>query len=461
MTDLPEEKQIVRVSQAEAAYTPLSKSNTKACANCRWFSSDNMCLIVENYPEDILPTGLSNRWEAKPTPEDITVSIEADSVTVVAVEPMMMGSMELKEETPEPVQDKAGAVLSRSNYGLIKQALTSIKDVLRKAGFGDDEDDEEKSLTTHGSSFKVFKSGDKYLWTAVWSNNFKDREGEILSQKAHDRYVARLDAGLVPMPELWFWHTKGTAHGKALWIGRIGHLMRAVGEFDDSPIARKFVEHYRKSKVRYGVSHGFTYPKWAKKDNVYEDYNTFEISPLPYEVAANPITGFEELIEMPMSDAKREHLVKIVGPDLAEKLVAQDEDNSKALEIAGVGFKDFGDIPAAEEAAKDAEQNEVKSTLGQAFLAMIEAQAQTMEDVKALKDESATTIKALTDRLDALAQENKDLREKMAMTPRASQAEKTVTNDTELKDQIEQKASEYDDVWASVGLKVKKDKVNE
>src|SRR6185369_4422007 len=60
-------------------------------------------------------------------------------------------------------------------------------------------------------SFTVFKAADgKHYWLARFSGKFKDREGEILADKSHEEYVDRVQKGIVPMPELWTWHTKGT-----------------------------------------------------------------------------------------------------------------------------------------------------------------------------------------------------------------------------------------------------------
>lgn len=70
------------VGQDEAQYTTLSNTPGQACANCRWFSASyDACMIVENYPQPILATGHSNRWEA--TPSD---TVEPEPIPVVVVE---------------------------------------------------------------------------------------------------------------------------------------------------------------------------------------------------------------------------------------------------------------------------------------------------------------------------------------------------------------------------------------
>jgi hypothetical protein len=67
------------LDQKQVNYLPLSpEPGVKACANCRWFKAaswDNdppECHLVRNYPEPILATGLSDRWESSippPTPD--------------------------------------------------------------------------------------------------------------------------------------------------------------------------------------------------------------------------------------------------------------------------------------------------------------------------------------------------------------------------------------------------------
>lgn len=430
------------ITQEEAQYVPLSTSRGKACANCRWFMPNGefgaACHIVASYPEAILATGVSNRWEAVPQP----VQAEVEAIPVVIVEPEY-------DELAVAQQGKAGAMLNRENKRVLQSVYEGIRGILKKAGLF--EDDEDESDLEKGRFF-VFKAGDSWYWKAVWSNDFKDRDDEILSRKAHDKYIARLDAQLTPLPELWYWHTKGTAHGKALWVERVGHLMLAVGKFDESEMAQKFLAHYRKSKEKYGVSHGFTFPNWAKKQGVYEDYNTFEISPLPIDVAANPYTTFEEINKMTVDESKRQKLEAILGKELATNLLANTEKVSKELEDAGLTYKDFADLPAAEAAAKETDGSPL---LGKLILALITSQAQQVED-GAARD---AQVKELQTGIATVVAENQKLRAQMELTPRASVNPNTILQDDVIQQKLTEKSEDYDDVWASVGLKVAK-KVN-
>jgi hypothetical protein len=209
------------------------------------------------------------------------------------------------------------------------------------------------------TGFKAFGN----TWFAWWSNNFEDRDGELFSEKAIDEYVRRVDVGAVPPPELWLWHTPGTRIGAAEWVGRIGHFACAAGKFDATDAGIAAQQHFGKSADN-GMSHGFYYETDQKSDDgIYHQFNTFEISVLPREKAANPYTAFEEVFDMEMSDEKRQWLAQVLGDsELTDRLITATEERSKAMEALDVRYKDLvqmdapapADEPVVEaEAAKD------------------------------------------------------------------------------------------------------------
>lgn len=196
------------LSQEETAYVTVSTSRGKMCANCRWFQNyEDRCHIVYDLPEPILATGYCNRWETIPEP----VTPDIAPVPVVIVEPPEM-EMEMARK-PKGIVER------------IKEVFTGSKDA---------------------PEFEVFKDdAGEWHWHATYTNNYEDLEGEILSQKAHDKFIGRLDMGLIPMPELWCWHTFGTKHGQAKLIWRNEHFIHAVGDFEDTPDAKAAIEYYR------------------------------------------------------------------------------------------------------------------------------------------------------------------------------------------------------------------------
>ncbi len=209
-------------------------------------------------------------------------------------------------------------------------------------------------LALKTSYFKAIGS----RWYALWSNAFEDHDGEFFSEKAIDEYVRRVDVGAVPYPELWLWHTPGTRHGQAEWVGRIGHFAVAAGSFDDTPAGKAAQAHYAKAGGDYGMSHGFTYDPGQKSDGVFHQFNTFEISVLPAKAAANPYTQFSEVFEMEMDDEKFAFLARVLGSEeIAQQLVTATEDKSRAMEALDVRYKDFVRMDEPAVKAEDDEED--------------------------------------------------------------------------------------------------------
>lgn len=319
-------------------------------------------------------------------------------------------------------------------------------------------------------------------WYALWSNNFEDHEGEYFSEKAIDEYVRRVDVGAVPYPELWLWHTPGTKHGQAEWVGRIGHFAVAAGSFDDTPAGKAAQAHYAKAGGDYGMSHGFTYDPGQKSDGVFHQFNTFEISVLPAKAAANPYTQFSEVFEMEMDDEKFAFLARVLGSEeIAQQLVTATEDKSRAMEALDVRYKDFVrmDEPAvkAEDDEEDTPETEAVPDEDTPTEATPEEKADVgafiegiTEDVAAL----ANVVNSLIGKLEAAQTEGAaekarragevaelraevkalsealDLRPRSASTDPATEIERSALTES-LKAQIEQ-----DDYETVLGLRVRK-----
>lgn len=283
-------------------------------------------------------------------------------------------------------------------------------------------------------SFEVFKdNAGVWHWHATYTNNYEDLEGEILTEKAHDKFINRLDMGLVPMPDLWVWHTYGSAHGKAKMVWRNGHFIHAVGDFDSTPEAKAAIEYYRKNKVK--LSHGFTVPKWAFKDGVYSDYNTFEISTLPPKAAANPYTSFEELKTMAMTDEKRRQLKEVFKWDDAKiaSVEAMDENRSKALGDLEVAYKDFADTTGESKVETKATEKD----MGETLFSVMEGQNLTLEMVKNIlavaKEQKVENAKVVSDFQKQIKDQNEKiagLEKQLNMKPqRPSEAAQTIVDE--------------------------------
>lgn len=333
---------------------------------------------------------------------------------------------------------------------------------------------EGKPELTTAAGFKAL--GDK--WFAWWSNSFEDHDGEFFAEKAIDEYVRRVDVGAVPMPELWLWHTPGTKHGRAEWVGRIGHFAVAAGSFDDTPAGKAARAHYAKAGGDYGMSHGFTYDPGQKSDGVYQQFNTFELSVLPREKAANPYTAFEEVYDMELTDEKRAFLARVLGSDeLAAQLITATEDKSRAMEALDVRYKDFVQMdapaPAAEKAededmpedeagpadappAEDVPEDDAKMDgIGEFVESITEDVAALANAVNGLigKLEAVTTSGAAEkakreDEIAALRAEVKELREALDLRPRSATTDPlTGIRKDDLTDAIKQQLVKRDPFW--------------
>jgi len=319
------------------AYDPLGGDKTNACANCAFFDADDSaCRLVCG---DIVAPGLCNLWlrELDDDEED-----EQDATPVKIVD---------NKELDRP--------------GLLETVKTAIKQVL---GLSD-------PASGFTSGFKAFGPDNQY-WAAFFTNNAQDRDGEWFSEKAHDKAIARLDSGAIPMPKLDYWHTKAY-HGEAFWVGRVGHVVMAVGEFWPDEFSQAMKEYYVNSAPDDDlVSFGYFYPRSARVEHVYHDYAPFEISPLPSEVASNEWTGFaslEEFKEMTTDAQKRKELERRLGPALAKQLLATAGAKSRALDQIETSFKELDteesdlatDVKALKEAVLILAGKKIKSNPGQ------------------------------------------------------------------------------------------------
>lgn len=147
----------------------------------------------------------------------------------------------------------------------------------------------------------VFKDkNDNWRWVAVYSNNYLDADNppDIISKQAHLDYVERVVTGRVPYPELWHWHIKGSA------FGRTDYLTIVESPFDEDAVfmlaSGNVTEGFENEAIALanrsepiGVSHGMknivTDPE---RPYLIISYDTYEISPLPQNWAANPYTFF-------------------------------------------------------------------------------------------------------------------------------------------------------------------------
>lgn len=274
------------------------------------------------------------------------------------------------------------------------------------------------------TGFKVYGNH----WVGTWSNNFEDREGEIFPRKAIDRYIERLDSGIVPQPEVWAWHATGTRIGKALTTFRVGGFVVSIGEFDDTPTGQHAKGALAKEKD-LGMSHGFRYDAETFDGRHYWDFNTFEISPLPRYAAANLFTTFEEIKTMAMTKDQRDFIARVTGKP-ADELEKSYEDATKALEATGLAYKDFTAVPDAEPAVSEKTIEEANKAFGALVTDLADSQGELaqmqLEGAKALTSFKAAIEGELAKRDKTIADLTRmvnDLAAKVGDRPRIASAD--------------------------------------
>lgn len=203
------------------------------------------------------------------------------------------------------------------------------------------------------SGLMLWKDKDgTYRWFAFHTNNFRDDDNpsEILAKEAHLAFNDAVEKGLEPYPELWHWHVKGSAWGKADWL----HFDEDTGMEMASgyvlPGHEKEAEALADTDELIGVSHGMPSESItrSKEDNsIITRYTTREISDLPLWAAANKLTSFVVLKEQDMTipDKKREYLTEHgVSEDQMAAIEELNKELGKEAKEAGLESKEAGTV---------------------------------------------------------------------------------------------------------------------
>lgn len=389
---MPEQtvKAITLFTQDEVNYTPVSTQRGKACSACRFYC-DEMCHLVMG---EIAPNGICDRFEPPPVMEEPAPM----PVTIVEPPEMEMGEMSMKAVNED---------------GLFVRIWNRIADALNPS--------------QPDSAFAIQKDlNGNYHWVATFSNNFLDRTQEIISEKAWDNYLDRVQAGLVPMPDLRVGHIPESVHGVADMIFGTGNFVTAVGHFEGTSDALKAIEYYRKNASKCSLSHGFTYPTWAFKDGVYESINTFEISVLPPPlVAANPFTEFEVENMKQITPEQKVALASVFGAEKADAIVKSREQQSEEIKAAGVAFKDF--VELKEDAPAETPAEDTVKPLGDLISSLIESQGELLtllsaqgKALQSYKEQQTAKDAETAKQIASVVSVAEKLQAELRLTPRAA-----------------------------------------
>ena len=233
-----------------------------------------------------------------------------------------------------------------------------------------------KAIESTGA-FRSFKDVDgQTRWLAVFTNAYRDRDKEIFPSWSHKEFEAYVDES-GDYPELQLWHTEGSRIGEADFVAYDEEtgFMLASGTYDDGVEA---VVKAIEEDAPLGVSHGFWYARGGlTKEGIYNGYRSFEISVLPWEWAANELTGFfagTEVGEM-VNKEKEATLRRWMGDDGFASLNASLQGAAAKAKAEGVDFKSSLKEFATEFEVPEAKQTETPAPTSNAELATLIAAA--------------------------------------------------------------------------------------
>jgi len=192
---------------------------------------------------------------------------------------------------------------------------------------------------TPPASFSVFKDADgRYRWVAISSNSYRDRDQEIVSQKALEADVEYADRSKEYGP-LRFWHVPGWDLGSCDFNMMHGRMLIESGTFKSEPVGAAVAQ----AQKSYQLSIGFTHPRNEPNEGVYYHIRRFERSLVPSGRAANPFTSLSVMKETNMLTAEKEaQLRKLLGdPDLLDSVLSGAAAAQKQADDLGVAFKEY------------------------------------------------------------------------------------------------------------------------
>jgi hypothetical protein len=388
-----ESRGLVRPTQTEVHYKLMHGEKEAGCVGCRWFNmAEKYCHIIENGPEDILPTGHCDRHEPM---KDMEME---QPESLLADEPLSEPLPETISDS-DPEADKQIYASPTSNApGVFKQIMERFKGGLKP-----------------GTSILKGIDGKRYMFI-VTSNSYKDRENEIISTEALKRYVDSewlAEDYFAGTNDHLIWHDDRLNVGKIVWADMAGPFLVEVAREGDTIIAKAAYDYWEQHGDDLGASHRFKfYGHERDVKGVYHNIRKTETSTLPRENAANLLTYSGVL---PMSKSREDHLDAMFGIEgVAALLKDGPQKLEAALEAKGVQHKSTDVDPAQ---ATDKAENSFAALV----LALTEAQAETLKEmdaIKALLQDSVTAqqaekasaeqvVKQLTDELAAVKAEMK------------------------------------------------------
>lgn len=276
---------------------------------------------------------------------------------ILARDSRRTGFMEKMSNWVEAKTKTYGSVLPQENKSQVRY---SLKAIVKELESGDPTGTYRAYIPNVKEAAKRFGIGsdpsiliekDKTgSWRAVMfpTNNFKDRDGEIISEAAHIEYVDWINKNMDCAPVSMIWHTPGTARTHPFdFIGYENGFMVA-----SLPLTENEAAAFMKMQIQtdIGLSIGGIAIERDPGDNdVITKYRMFEVSDLPLERASNPFTEMQLISKEAQMD-KEKYLSELLGDDARAKAILEKMALSQAeLRKAGVAEKEVQtpETPAA------------------------------------------------------------------------------------------------------------------
>lgn len=332
-----------------------------------------------------------------------------------------------------------------------KAAMPAIRAAAKKFGIG--------SVNKSVSSVIVEKDA-KGNWRAVmWpSNNFKDLDGDIISEKAHLEYVNWVNKNMDCAPAFITWHTPGTAreHQVDFVTYENGFLIMSA------PLTEKEAAMLLKAQqiTDLGMSHGsFVLERAPENEHIIEKYRMVEVSDLPLENAANPFTDFQILTkEVDMN--KKEYLTSLLGPEWADRVMEKTEMKQEELRKNGVEEKEKSEPQPVTTATTPTPAPDTQAIVDQVLK---ELDIDGLQDFLAKAQENAEKIPVLEAAVKAMKQGQDETLAEM-ISPKAgrkflwSKERPSTKDDNLLKDnetedaKLKESVAQLPEDWATMGI---------
>lgn len=320
-----------------------------------------------------------------------------------------------------------------------RAALPKIRAAAKKMGIGA----MEKS-----TSAVVVEKDISGSWRAVmWpSNNFKDFDGEILSEKAHQEYVDWVNENMTLAPVFTTWHEPELVRKAQVDFVAYesGYLIMSAPLTDDEAAGLFAAQEV----CDLGMSHGsIVMERDAGNPKIITKYRMVEVSDLPLENAANPFTDFSVISKEADMD-KKKYLASLLGEERANEFLEKTGLKQAELREAGVEEKGKTDTTPEPETAPEPAKTEEKTVPELDAILKAVSEQFDIEGLNAFvlkAQEDSEKLAVLEELVKALKEDGDEklaekiappITQKMAWTTRPSQSKDNHINDADEKDRL-------------------------